>query len=473
MNSAASVALLPLGVLAVSAVALLLMIAVRRNHRSTFLVSLGGFAASFALLFIDSSSVSIPPLLVVDHFSRFFTGLIVLANLTVCVLSYEYFKKYAGNKDEFYLLLLLETMGGSILVASSHFVSLFLGFEILGVSLYGLIAYHRERQFSIEAGIKYLILAAVSSTFILFGMALIYAQYGTLTIAEAFAPLAGGGGLRPLAIAGLGLMIVGIGFKLAFVPFHLWAADVYQGSPAPVTTSIATVSKVSVFALLLRILRGADITADPSLYWVFALVAAGSMLAGNWLGLMQNNVKRMLAYSSIAHFGYLLIPIIAGGPQGTAVACFYLVAYTLASLGSFGVVTVMSEPDGEAEESGNYAGLAWRSPLLGGVFIIMLVSLAGVPLTAGFLAKLYVFTTGVGSSLWFLTIVLVLGSSIGLYYYLRLVGIQLGQPEGAEPQRAAPHARAVLSILAFLQLFLGLFPQPLLKLIETLLPAAR
>jgi len=137
------------------------------------------------------------------------------------------------------------------------------------------------------------------------------------------------------------------------------------------------------------------------------------------------------------------------------------------------VVTVMSEPDGEAEESGNYAGLAWRSPLLGGVFIIMLVSLAGVPLTAGFLAKLYVFTTGVGSSLWFLTIVLVLGSSIGLYYYLRLVGIQLGQPEGAEPQRAAPHARAVLSILAFLQLFLGLFPQPLMKLIETLLPAAR
>jgi NADH-quinone oxidoreductase subunit N len=270
---------------------------------------------------------------------------------------------------------------------------------------------------------------------------------------------------------------VGIGFKLALVPFHMWTGDVYQGAPAPVTTAIATVSKISVFAFFLRFLHCTDIAGHSGLYWLLVSIASASILFGNWLALFQNNVKRLLAYSSIAHFGYLLIPLIAGGAHGVNTACFYLVAYTIATLGSFGVVAVLSRPEREADDINDYTGLAWRRPLLSCVFIVMLFSLAGVPLTAGFLAKFFIVTTAVGSSLWLLSGMLVAGSALGVFFYLRLIAVQVTTPEaGANAgARQAPafYEQAVLALLVLLQLALGVYPQPLLALIESVSFVAR
>ncbi len=477
MTADAALALLPLLALAAGAVVVLVMIGVRRSHPAVCFVACGALAASFGAIFASGAIVPVAPLFLVDRGCRFFLGLILFANLCVCMLSYRYQEAQVEHKEELYLLLLLQTLGGAVLICASHFVSFFLGLEILSVSLYGLIAYNRSRPLSIEAGIKYLLLAAIASAFLLFGMALIYCQYGTLAFAEFLAPLSAVGGDRPLALAGLALLVVGIGFKLALVPFHMWTGDVYQGAPAPVTTAIATVSKIAVFAFFLRFLHCTDIAGHSGLYWLFVSIASASMLLGNWLALLQDNVKRLLAYSSIAHLGYLLIPLIAGGARGVSTACFYLVAYTIATLGGFGVVTVMSRPEREAGDMSDFAGLAWRRPLLAGVFIVMLFALAGVPLTAGFLAKLFVVTTAAGSGLWLLAAMLVAGSAIGVFFYLRLVAAQVagGAAPAGEGLRssAAAHEAAVLVLLALLQLALGVYPQPLLALIESLPFVAR
>ena len=230
-------------------------------------------------------------------------------------------------------------------------------------------------------------------------------------------------------IAGLSMMVVGIGFKLAVAPFHLWAPDVYQGAPAPVTAFVSTVSKGAVVALLLRLFTPAAIQTATPLFLVFTIIAAVSMIAGNLLALLQNNVKRILAYSSIAHLGYILVAFLAGGARAVDSVTFYLITYFIANLGCFGVITVLSSPGKEMESLDDYRGLSRRNPWLAGVFAVMVLSLAGLPLTAGFIGKFYLALAGVGAALWTLVIILVLTSTIGLYYYLRiLAALFVGPP---------------------------------------------
>jgi NADH-quinone oxidoreductase subunit N len=344
--------------------------------------------------------------------------------------------------------------------------------EILSVSLYALVAYPHLAERHVEAGIKYLVLAAVSSAFVLFGMALVYAASGTMTF-DQFGPLLHR--LHPVGtnifmLAGSGLLVVGIGFKLGIVPFHLWTPDVYQGAPAPVTAFVATVSKGAALALLLRIFPPADIHAGGPLYAVFALIAAASMIAGNLLALMQNNVKRILAYSSIAHLGYLLTAYLAGGALAVTAVTFYLIAYFVTTLGAFGAVTVLSGPQNEAENIDDYRGLFWHRPWLAGVFTAMLLSLAGIPLTAGFVGKFYLVMAGVGSTQWALVIILVVTSTIGLYYYLRItVAMFVLQPEikatGLPTPLSLPGA-LTLATLTVLLVWLGVVPAPVIDLIQ-------
>src|SRR5215470_14880015 len=308
------IALSPLLTIAAASVALMLVIAFHRDARVALLCSLAGIALAFAMLLVAASRAprQITPLLILDKYALFYLGLLFITSFVVALLAYGYWGKLKGQSEEFYLALLLATTGGAALVMSNHFATFFLGLELLSVSLYVLIAYPRENARSVEAGIKYLILAAASAAFLLFGMALIYAELGTMEFARISTASVATSHLA-LLLPGIVLILTGIGFKLAVVPFHLWTPDVYEGAPAPVTAFIATVSKVAVFALVLRFFYHSDLQQSHVVFVVFVIIAVASMVAGNLLALWQTNVKRILAYSSIAHFGYMLVGFVAGG----------------------------------------------------------------------------------------------------------------------------------------------------------------
>ncbi len=470
MTSSDLIALAPFVVIGAAAVAVLLLIAFRRRHGLTaFLTAAGiGLALLSAYLIAPHVPRTVTGLLSVDRYALFYTMLILFAALSVCALSYPYLAQLPGRKEEFYVLLLIASLGACVLTASVHLVSFFLGIEVLTVSLYGMIAYVRSSDRGLEAGLKYLMLAAVSSAFILFGMALVYAETGSMDFGGIIGRSAA---VHPLLfLTGFGMIMVGVGFKLAAVPFHLWAPDVYEGAPAPVTVFIATVSKVAVFAVLLRFTGVMDLTPGSAVFRILSLIAVLSMVIGNLLALQQTNVKRLLAYSSIAHAGYILVAFLAGGRDGRAAATFYLAAYLLTTLGAFGTVTVLSRKDGDAATSDDYQGLAWRRPGPAAVLTVMLLSLAGMPLTAGFIGKFFVAAAGVNGSLWAPVSALVLGSVIGLFYYLRLISLLFSGPGSVIP---LPHAPSVvngslLAILVLLVLLVGVYPGPLLNIIGRL-----
>jgi len=470
MNIADFTVLSPYLALSASTVITMLVLAFYRDHKITVILTLAGLTIS-GICISGSLSVlprDVTPLLTIDPYSYFFFGLLLLAGFAVTAMSYSYLEKHEGHREEFYLLLMLALLGCSVLTAATHFVSFFLGIELLSVSLYALAAYFRHSDRSVEAGVKYLILAAVSSAFILFGMALIYAETGSLAFTE-IASRAAGAQVRHLPyLFGVTMIIVGLGFKLAVVPFHLWTPDVYEGAPAPVTAFIATASKGAVFALLLRYFTRIDIHAQGALVVIITIIAVASMFIGNLLALLQTNVKRILAYSSISHLGYLLVTILASGPVARIAAAFYLSAYFITTLGAFGVVTVLSDPGRDADQMDDYRGLVWRRPLLAGIFTAMLFSLAGIPLTAGFIGKFYIVAAGVGSALWLVVIVLAINSVIGLYYYLRII-IVLFAPVEQKLQREPGLSRSssiALVSLTVLLVWLGVYPGPAIELIK-------
>lgn len=472
MNGVRVISLLPLLLVATTSVVVLLSIAVRRSHAIAFALTLVGLGAGFCSTFLTPPDQT-TQLLLIDRYSLFFMGLLLAASLFIALLSYGYLAAREGNKEEFYVLLLVATLGAMVLTASSHFASLFLGIEILSVALYGLVAYLHERPLPLEAGIKYLILAGSSSAFLAFGIALVYADLGTMDFAKVAQLLATHGGLNlELLAPGTVLVLTGIGFKLALAPFHMWTPDVYEGAPAPVTAFVATVSKGGMFALLLRYFSPSGADRFPRLLLVLSIIAIASMLAGNLLALFSTNVKRILAYSSIAHMGYLLVAVEVSSRLGTSAAAFYLVAYFIMILGAFGVVTLLSSEQRDADQLDDYRGLFWRRPGLALVFIAMLLSLAGIPLTAGFLAKFYIVAAGADSHAWLLIFILVVTSTIGLFYYLRVITTLFHQPvsEGQEPEPAPRRAPAVALVLAVLTAFLvwfGVFPAPLLRVIQS------
>jgi NADH-quinone oxidoreductase subunit N len=396
------------------------------------------------------------------------------------MMAYGYMRGRAVIREELYILLLVAMLGCSVLVSSTHFASFFLGLEVLSVSLYALVAYHRSRPTDIEAGIKYLIPAATSSSFLLFGMAMVYAHTGTMELSQLarFAP-----GTWPpgslIALVGMGMILIGIGFKLALVPFHFWAADVYEGAPAPVTTLIATASKGAVFALLLRYFGAMRMQIHEPFFLIFTVVAIASMFLGNYLALLQSNLKRLLAYSSIAHLGYLLVAFLAGGRLAVTAVTFYLLAYFVTTLGAFGVITALSNKETDFSSIAGYRGLALGHPFLGVILAAMMFSLAGIPLTAGFLAKFYVLFAGVRSAMWLLVLVLVANSVIGLFYYLRVI-ITIYQPipptqdesPAACRYEPAPSASVlggvVLAVLMVLLIWIGVYPGPVIHWIDGL-----
>lgn len=470
MTNEQLLALLPFMVLAGASLVVILMIAARLSHTA---IQVAGFlmlcVTVLAMGYVrDILPREILPLFIVDGFAALYTGVIIFSVGVVGLLSYIYFEEREENPKEYYILLFLATLGAAVLTISRHFVSFFLGLEILSVSLYALIAYLRNRNNAIESGLKYLILAALTSAFLLLGMALFYMETGTMEFSAIGQKLSG---TEPgvFFILGLALMVVAIGFKLALVPFHLWAADVYQGAPAPVTAFIATASKVGVFAVLMRFSLAINLQESPFMLNVFSGIAIASMILGNILALRQQNIKRLLAYSSIAHLGYLIVAFLPGRTEGIEASVFYLFAYAITILSAFGIVTILSTRMKDAEDLSMYRGLFWRKPLLAAVLAVSLFSLAGIPLTAGFIAKFVVLLTGANHELWLPVIVLVLTSVIGLYYYLRIISTLFAQAPAAEPRHKSLHpffqfvTYATLFVLMIMICALGVFPGPAIE----------
>ena len=478
MNTDQLTALAPIITLATATIAVMLTIAIRRNFVLASSVTAGGILISLLALGIacQESPIQATLLIRVDAYALFFMALLLLAGLAVLGFCYDYFKEREGENEELLLLLLTALLGASVLVASSHFASFFLGLETLSISLFTLIGYPLNRERPLEAAIKYLILSGVSSAFLLMGMALIYAQSGELTFSGIGHFIASQPAMNAMILSGVILIVAGLGFKLSLVPFHLWTPDVYQGAPAPVTAFIATVSKGAVFVLLLRFFISTGSYVYTPLLTVFSVIAVLSILGGNLLALLQTNVKRMLAYSSIAHIGYLLVAFIAGcsiAPQlAVESVTFYLVAYFITTIGAFGVVSVLSTPQTEAGDISIYHGLFWRRPWLAGTFTLMLFSLAGIPLTAGFIGKFYIFTSGADARLWGLLLAIIIGSGLGLYYYLRIIVVMSMNVEEAvreaEESSNAWISTAILAALSLLLVWFGIYPNLLVTIIQSI-----
>ncbi|MBG4418923.1 NADH-quinone oxidoreductase subunit NuoN [Pseudomonas aeruginosa] len=470
------IALLPLLITSATLVVVMLAVAWKRNHSFTATLSVIGLNLALLSLLpvLGVTPIEVTPLVLVDNYACFYMALVLVSALACVTLAHAYMESYPGNREELYLLLLLATAGGLVLVSAQHLASLFIGLELLSVPVYGMVAYAFFNKRSLEAGIKYTVLSAAGSAFLLFGMALLYAESGTLGFAGLGAKVAAHVLSGPLVSVGVGMMLVGLGFKLSLVPFHLWTPDVYEGAPAPVSAFLATASKVAVFAVLLRLFQIAPAALDNQLLNIsLSVIAVASILFGNLLALTQSNIKRLLGYSSIAHLGYLLVALIASKGMAVEAVGVYLATYVLTSLGAFGVITLMSTPYSgrDADALFEYRGLFWRRPVLTAVMTVMMLSLAGIPLTAGFIGKFYVIAVGVESHLWWLIGALVLGSAIGLYYYLRVMvtlflvepGIRQHDAPFNWGQRAGGIMLVAIALLAF---FLGVYPQPLLEILQ-------
>jgi NADH-quinone oxidoreductase subunit N len=472
MTAGQLVLLLPLIVLLAAGNGIMILGAFTRSQRLLSVVTAVslGIAGVLAVAVEGGPPEQYTPLLRLDGFSLLFTALVCATGVGVVAYAHRYLAAREETGEAFYVLLVFAVLGMAVLGASSHFVSFFLGLETLTVCLYVLIGYLEKERRSVDAGVKYLILAAASSAFLLFGIGLLYARYGALEFTQLADEMRSYPGMPdPVVLLGLALVFVGFGFKLSVVPFHLWVSDVYYGSPAPATALIATGSKGAMIALLARYLTVLDLMGDPLVRNMLFTLAIVTLFGGNLLALLERDVKRLLGFSSITQMGYFLIALLAGPPLGNQAAAFYLIAYFLMTLGAFGVVAVLSERGTEASSIQDYQGLARTRPWLAAALAVMLISLAGLPITVGFIGKLYVFYAAVQAGLYGLTIIGVVNAGISVFYYLRVVAaMYLRDAPGGRPAPAGfawSPSYVVLGVLAFFVVALGAFPGPALSLV--------
>ena len=452
--------LTPFLILALSPIIIMIVISIFRNYEVVYSFSVLAFLAAFASLYFILPVIphTIAPLFIIDPYSLFFLCIILISGLLITFLSYDYLKQLDGIREEYYIILFTSTLGAALLAVANHFILFFIGIETLTLSLYILIAFEKTKDRSIEAGIKYLVLASVSSAFLLFGMGLIYLTFGTMEFSSIISAMSHLTKFPPLFIYGFGMMLVGICFKLALVPFHMWTPDVYQGAPAPVSSYIATVSKGAVMAVFIRFffnIKGFD---NPSLFIVISAIAILSMFVGNLLAVQQKNIKRLLAYSSIANMGYLIIILLTGSDKGIQSAIFYLITYFITTIGAFGVISLLSTNEFEAEKIENYKGLFWKKPWIAIVFTLCLLSLAGIPVTAGFIAKFYLILEGMKAGLLILVFSMIINSVIGLYYYLRVITSMFSTADKAELPVISILGKITLAIITTGILVLGVYP---------------
>jgi NADH-quinone oxidoreductase subunit N len=422
------------------------------------LATLAGAAASALWLWNREPTIALEGMVSVDR-------LAVVATLTLCgigafgaYLGYHYFEQDELRRNEFYALLLFALGGMALLVAAADLIIVFLAIEVLSLSLYVLTALTFRRG-PTEASLKYFLLGAFASAFLLYGVALSYGAASTTSIQGLARGLSGTTGNQALAIAGALLLVVGLAFKVSLVPFHMWTPDAYQGAPSPVTAFMSAATKVAVFVALVRVLHVAFVGVQWDLRPAIAALSAASMVVGSVLAIAQRDVKRLLAYSAVAQAGYILAAFVAPDRDGIAAALFYLVSYAAAVIGAFGVVMLIS--GGIREQTGfeRFQGLGRRRAGLSVLLTIFLLSLAGIPPTAGFVAKVFVLGAAMSAGYWPLVLIGTLAGVLGAFYYLRIVALMaMREPEGEDVADPSPMPRLVLAVPAVVVVVLGIVP---------------
>jgi NADH-quinone oxidoreductase subunit N len=411
----------------------------------------------------------------VDGFSVLATMLISVATALCAVLAMGYLKRERLDRPEYPVLLLLSASGGVVMAMANDLIVLFVGLEILSISVYVLAAFHARREQSQEAGMKYFVLGAFSSAFFLYGIALTYGATGSTNLIDIREYLAAVVLVDDaLLLAGFAFLLVGLGFKVSAVPFHAWTPDVYQGAPSPVVAFMASAVKVAGFAALLRVfVLTFDQYADDWQPIVYA-IAVASLLLGAILAVVQTDVKRMLAYSSISHAGFMLVGVEAASAQGTEAVVFYLIAYSFLVIGSFAVVGVVSGEGDSHTSVSDFAGLSRQRPWLAFLFTVLLLAQAGVPLTTGFFAKFYAITAAVDERSWALAIVAMLSAVIAAFLYLRIMVSMWLTDVDTERSAALPipvATGAVVAITVLFTLVFGVWPEPIVDLARDAVPA--
>jgi NADH-quinone oxidoreductase subunit N len=409
---------------------------------------------------------------VVDNFSRFFKLIFLLGTGLTILISMKYLDTERMNHGEYFVLVLFATVGMMIMASGAELITIFLGLELMSVSLYVLAGYTRTRTISNESSLKYYVLGSFAAAFLLYGIAFIYGSTGTTEIRAISRVMATSGFQSTTLIMGMGLLVIGFGFKAALVPFHMWTPDVYEGAPAPVTAFMSAGPKAAAFAAFLRIF----LEALPSLQveWVAVIwiMAALTMTVGNVIALVQDNIKRMLAYSSIAHAGYLLVAFLAAGELGVTSILYYTLAYTFMNIGAFALITVLGGKGEERVSVQDYRGLGYRYPIAAIAMSLFLFSLAGIPPTGGFMGKFYIFSAAIKEGYVGLAIIGVLNSVVSVYYYLR-VTVAMYMEEGSADQEGEMPALAfsptlilAIFISAYGVLSLGLFPSGYVAIVK-------
>ena len=457
----------PALIVVVTAIVVLLGELVTPASRKRWLgyLSIAGLVvAAFAAINLWGANASaFNGMVVADNFGLFLTLTIVLGAALSILLSIPFIHAHQIDQGEYYVLLLASVAGMIVMATATDLIVIFLGLELLSLPLYILAAFQREDTRSLEAGIKYFLLGAFSSAFFLYGIALVFGATGTTNLAKIAASIAQAAG-SPMLSIGVGLLTVGFAFKVALVPFHWWTPDVYDGAPTTVTAFMSVAVKAAAFGAFFRTFQ----FALPTLDWraVLAVLAVLTMTLGNVAALLQSNVKRMLAYSSIAHAGYILIALVAMSANGVSSALFYLLAYTVTNLGAFGAVIALSDGARERLEIRDFAGAAREHPLVALALTICLLSLAGFPPFAGFVGKFLIFGAAVETGWAWLAVIGVLNSLVSVYFYLRpVVQMYMSEPaEGWNGIRVAPLVALALLIAVIGVIALGVFPAPAIAL---------
>ena len=427
-----------------------------------FATSTGEITYTFSNMFVDDLMSDLLKLFL------YMTMLIVMFYSRGYIIDRE-----SMNKGEYYVLALFATLGMMVMISANNFVTIYIGLELLSLSLYAMVAMNRDSVVSTEAAMKYFVLGALASGLLLYGMSMIYGATGTLEITGIAERLYGGGVNKSVMVFGLVFLVAGLAFKLGVLPFHMWIPDVYHGAPTSVTLLIGSAPKLAAFAIVMRLLVNGLITMAADWQAMLVILSVLSMAIGNLAAIAQTNLKRMLAYSAISHMGFMLLGIVTGVVSGDAryalnaysSAMFYVIAYVLMSAGTFGMILLMSRAGFEAEEIDDYKGLNKRSPWFAGIMLMLMFSMAGVPFFIGFFAKFSVLQAVVAAGYMWLAIVAVLFSLIGAFYYLRVVKIMyFDAPVDDTPLVAPMDMRILISANGLAVAFLGIFPQVIMSL---------
>ena len=397
-----------------------------------------------------------------DDFALFFEVLFASLGILTVAVSHSYLKRRGFLESEFHLLVMAAVIGMMVLASATSLVTVFLGLEMLSIALYIMCGFARTDFRSQEAAAKYLLVGGFASAFVLYGMALVYGASGTTVIPDIAQRLAASAGMNPLLLLGIVLMGVGFAFKVSAAPFHMWTPDVYQGAPIPVTAFMSVGTKAAAFAMIVRVFSAGLPHLAPEWQTLLAFVAATSMVVGNLMAIVQTSLKRLLAYSGVAQAGYILIGVIAGGPNGLAAVLYYLFVYMFMNFGAFAVITLLAGPEGDRDRFADLEGLGRRSPVLAVAMSVFMLSLAGFPPSVGFFGKLFLFTAGVGAGYTWLVVLAVLMSVVSVFYYIRvLVPVWSPSPRTDHvPASISSNFAIVLSGVA--SVVLGLYPTTLL-----------